>query len=114
MNPMWMILASIAAVLVLAAAFVVQQHFARKRRAAAPMPPLCTSDEHVTTPTAHPAAVQVLSRDALVNPNRTLNVHGWDDTPDEGVDFDLSGVEDDPRVIDRSFLSNRSRPGAQG
>lgn len=112
MNPMWMIFASIAAVLLLTAAFFVHQYLVRRRREKAPLPPLCTTDDHVSTPSSAPA-LQVLSRDALVNPNRTLNVHGWDDTPDAEGELDLSAVSDAPRILDRDFLS-RGRPGAQG
>lgn len=111
MNPMWMILASLAAVAVLAAGFAVQQRVARRRAAREPLPPLCSTDDHVT----QPVPMQVLSRDSLVNPNRTLNVHAWDNTPDSGVVTDLSGdyePEAEPLVLDREFLANRSRPGA--
>jgi hypothetical protein len=87
MNPMWMILASLAAVAVLAAVFALQQIAKRRRAARGPMPPLCTTDEHV----AQPMPAQVLSRDSLVNPNRTLNVHAWDNTPDSGPVTDLNG-----------------------
>jgi len=111
MNPMWMILATLAAVGLLAAVFAVQQIAARRRAARRPLPPLCAADEHV----AHPQPVQVLSRDSLVNPNRALNVHAWDNTPDSGSLMNLDGVLEpaaDPYVIDRDFLANRGRPGA--
>lgn len=110
MNPMWMILASLAAVAALAAVFVVQQIVARRRAARLPLPPLCAVDEHVEQP------MQVLSRDSLVNPNRTLNVHAWDNTPEAGPVTDLGGVYDpdaEPLMIDRSFLANRGRPGSE-
>src|SRR6478752_5875402 len=111
MNPMWMILATLAAVALLAAVFAVQQIAARRRAARGPLPPLCAADEHV----AHPQPVQLLSRDSLVNPNRALNVHAWDNTPDSGSLMDLDGVPEpaaDPYVIDRDFLAHRGRPGA--
>lgn len=111
MNPMWMILATLAAVALLAAVFAVQQIAARRRAARGPLPPLCAADEHV----AHQQPVQLLSRDSLVNPNRALNVHAWDNTPDSGSLMELDGVPEpaaDPYVIDRDFLANRGRPGA--
>ena len=112
MNPMWMILASLAAVAVLAAIFALQQIAKRRRAARGPMPPLCTTDEHV----GQPMPAQVLSRDSLVNPNRTLNVHAWDNTPDPEMSVDLDGVYDpdaEPLVLDRDFLANRARRGGE-
>jgi len=58
--------------------------------------------------------LQVLSRDSLVSRNRTLNVHGWDNTPDSGEEFELDGIADpdadsDPYLIDRAFLARRVR-----
>lgn len=110
MNPMWMILASLAAVGALAALFGVQQIVARRRAARRPLPPLCATDDHV----ADPMPVQVFNRSSLVGPKRTLNVHAWDNTPDSGPAIDLDGVfapDEDPRVIDRTFLTNCARPG---
>ena len=56
-------------------------------------------------------AREVLSREALVNPKRALNVHAWDNTPDSGSMIDLDGVLDDamaePLVIDREFFADR-------
>ena len=46
MNPVWLILASLAAVAVLAAGFAVQQVIARRRAARRPLAPLCTTDDH--------------------------------------------------------------------
>lgn len=112
MNPMWMILASLSAVALLAAVFAVQQVVKRRRAAKRALPPMCGTDDHVT----QPAPVQVFSRDSLINPNRTLNVHAWDNTPESGPPTDLDGVLDpeaDPRVIDRTFLANRARPGSE-
>lgn len=109
MNPMWMILAALAGVSVLFVAFVIQHRVAQHRKALGPMPPMCTTDEHITMP---PPARQVLSRDALVNPNRTLNVHAWGYTPDASGPTDLDGTFDadlDPYVVDRDFLAKRSR-----
>jgi len=111
---MWMLLASLTAVAVLAAVFALQQIAKRRRAARGPMPPLCATDEHV----AQPMSAQLLSRDSLINPNRTLNVHAWDNTPDSATSTDLDGVLYDlsaePLVLDREFLANRARPGSEG
>lgn len=110
MNPVWLILASLAAVAVLAVGFALQQVIARRRAAARPMAPLCTTDDH---PEIVVPAREVLSREALVNPKRALNVHAWDNTPDSGSMIDLDGVLDDamaePLVIDREFFADRRR-----
>mgnify|MGYP003378165409 CR=1 FL=1 len=115
MNPVWLILASLAAVAVLAVGFAVQQIIAKRRSARRPLAPLCTTDDH---PEIEVPAREVFSRDALINPNRTLNVHAWDNTPDSVRPTDLDGVFDDaaaePSVIDRSFLTDRRRPGTSG
>ena len=113
MNPVLLILASLAAVAVLAVGFAVQQVIARRRAAGRPRAPLCTTDDH---PEIVVPAREVLSRAALVNPNRALNVHAWDNTPDSGSLTDLDGVLDDavaePLVIDRDFFADRRRRSA--
>lgn len=52
---------------------------------------------------AAPAPVQRLDRDALVNPNRTLDPSKWDNSPDGGgeVEGDL------PRFFDRDYLARK-------
>ena len=116
MNPMWMIVASLAAVVALGVIVAVHRVFVRRRAQSRPSPALCATDEHVSQPLAanREPSSQVLSRDSLLRPNRTLNVHGWDNTPDSGAEIELNGITDadvdsDPYLIDRAFLARRGR-----
>jgi len=112
-----MTFAALAAVVALGVVFAIHRVFVLRRARSRPLPPLCTTDEHVSQPLAgnrHPS-FQVLSRDSLVGRNRNLNVHGWDNTPDTGGEFELDGIADpdadsDPYLIDRAFLARRGRP----
>lgn len=109
MNPLWMILASLAAVGGLAAVFAAQHAMKRRRALLRPLAPLCTTEDHTNTP-----PLEVLMRESLVKPNRALNVHAWDNTPPSVEDVDLNAVADfetDPLLIDRDFLVNRGRHG---
>jgi hypothetical protein len=73
-----------------------------------------TSDAGWGAGSPEPMPPQVLSRDALVNPNRRLDPRSWDNRPDgtesdddvPGELFD-SDVEPDPLVLDRDFLARR-------
>lgn len=113
MNPLWMILASLAGVAALGGIFAAQAAL-RGRRAARRR--LLRESGRLGPIEVVPSEGRVLTRESLLHPNRTLNVRGWDDSPDSG-----SGVDDiadgtpessdpfvaDPLVVDREFLSRR-------
>ena len=108
MNPMWMILATLAAVGCLGAVFAVQDKMKRRRAALRPLAPPCVIDDHASTP-----PLEARMRESLVNPKRALNVQAWDNTPPADEQVDLDGVDFDPEplLIDRDFLANRGRRG---
>lgn len=108
MNPVWMILVTLAGVGGLGVVFAVQQRMKRRRAALRPVAPLCVVEDHRITP-----PLEVLMRESLVNPKRTLNLQGWDNSPptDEEVDLDGVDFEPDPTLIDRNFFANRGHHG---
>lgn len=54
------------------------------------------------------APPEYFDRDALLNRPRTLNPHGWDNTPDaESKETDVEG--DLPTYFDRDYLASRRR-----
>lgn len=108
MNPLWMILVTLGAVGCLGAVFAVQQKMKRRRAALRPLAPLCIVEDHELTP-----PLEVLMRESLVNPKRTLNVQGWDNSLPTNEEVDLDGVdfEPDPSLIDRNFFANRGQRG---
>lgn len=55
------------------------------------------------------APPEYFDRDALLNRPRTLNPHGWDDTPDgPSKETDVEG--DLPTYFDRDYVASRRRP----
>ncbi|MFT3860355.1 hypothetical protein [Micropruina sp.] len=99
MNPLWMIIGSLVAVALLAVGFTIQHRFARRRAAIRPLPPLGTTGQQA----ARAASRELLSRDALINPNRSRNVPAWDDTPDtDGIFAPAAETR-----VDGDFLANR-------
>lgn len=109
MNPLWMILSSLAGVAALGGVFFAQASLRRRRVARRRL-----LRESGRLPSMQEVAgePQVLTREGLLDPDRTLDVHGWDDSPDASPDAaaDPASSEPpvaDPLVLDRDFLARR-------